>query len=93
MIAVEDKYGIAEALKQLDLVEKVLPAYTNIVIFTLRKEKITGEDFEMKLADANIRVAPFGKQTVRMVTHLGIDDEMTDRTIQCLRKIDGRKND
>jgi threonine aldolase len=79
---------IESELKKLSYIESVLPVYTNIVIFNLKKEKFTGEQFEKKLAEKNIKIAAFGKQTIRMVTHLDFTDEMLFRTIEDLKEMD-----
>ena len=79
--------ALAEQLKQLDCVESVLPVYTNIVIFTVRKEKISGEEFEKKLAAQNIKISAFGKHTIRMVTHLDFTEEMLTKTLDVLSGI------
>ncbi len=73
-------------LKSLPYVESVLPVYTNIVIFNLKKE-MTGEKFEKILASHDIRISAFGKQTIRMVTHLDFTDAMLNQTIEILKKI------
>lgn len=78
---------IGQELGKLPYVESVLPVYTNIVIFNLRSEIITGEAFEKKLSDTGIKVSMFGKHTVRMVTHLDFDDAMMEKTIESLKKI------
>ncbi len=75
-------------LLKLSYIESVLPVYTNIVIFNLKKEKYTGEVFEKKLKEKNIKIAAFGKQTIRMVTHLDYTGEMLERTIAELRSLD-----
>lgn len=72
-------------LKQLPYVESILPVYTNIVIFNLKKDKYTGETFEKKLAAENIKIAAFGKQTIRFVTHLDFTDDMLERTVNVLK--------
>lgn len=72
-------------LKQLPYVESILPVYTNIVIFNLKKDKYTGEAFEKKLAAENIKIAAFGKQTIRFVTHLDFTDDMLERTVNVLK--------
>ncbi|MGZ3920070.1 MAG: threonine aldolase family protein, partial [Bacteroidia bacterium] len=41
---------IEKALKESSFVESILPVYTNIIIFNLKKDKYTGESFEKKLA-------------------------------------------
>ena len=62
-------------LKSLSFVESVLPVDTNILIFDLNK-KMNSAEFEKKLSEHHIKVAAFGKQTVRFVTHLDFTDEM-----------------
>lgn len=76
---------IEDELKKLPYVESILPVYTNIIIFNLKKEKYTGEAFEKKLAAENIKIAAFGKQTIRLVTHLDFTDAMLERTIKVLK--------
>jgi threonine aldolase len=72
-------------LRKLPVVESILPVYTNIVIFNLKKEMISGEQFEKKLAQQNIKISSFGKQTIRFVTHMDFTDDMLDSTLQTLR--------
>jgi threonine aldolase len=79
---------IESELKKLSYIESVLPVYTNIVIFNLKKEKFTGEQFEKKLSEKNVKIAAFGKQTIRMVTHLDFTDEMLEETITILKGLD-----
>lgn len=79
--------AIESALRQLPFVQAVNPVYTNIIIFHLDKTQITGDAFEKKLAAQNIRVSAFGKQTLRMVTHLDFTDEMLDYTLKALLSI------
>lgn len=78
---------LESALKECSFVESILPVYTNIVIFNVDPKKYSGESFEKKLAENNIRIAAFGKQTVRMVTHLDFTDEMLDRTVKVLKSL------
>jgi len=79
--------AIEAVLKNLPFVQAVNPVYTNILIFHLDKQQMSGDAFERKLADQAIRVSAFGKQTLRMVTHLDFTDEMLDRTTDVLRKM------
>ena len=79
---------IEAKLKQLSYIDSVLPVYTNIIIFNLKKEKFSGEVFERKLLEKNIKIAAFGKQTIRMVTHLDFDDEMLGRALTVLQEFD-----
>jgi threonine aldolase len=77
---------LEQTLKSLNYVESALPVYTNIVIFNLKKE-MSGEDFEKKLSSNNIKISAFGKQTMRMVTHLDFTEEMLQQTIAILKKL------
>lgn len=74
-------------LSSLSYVDSILPVYTNIVIFNLKKEIITGEQFEKKLAEKNIKISAFGKHTIRFVTHLDFTDSMLNRTIEVLKSV------
>ena len=74
-------------LKKMHFVESILPVYTNIVIFNLNKEIISGEAFERTLAEKNIKVAAFGKHTIRLVTHLDYTDDMLNKTVEVLKLI------
>lgn len=77
---------IGESLNNLNYVKAVLPVDTNIIIFDL-KEGITAEQFIAKLAEENIKVAAFGKQTIRMVTHLDFTDDMLATLIKILNTL------
>jgi threonine aldolase len=74
-------------LSELAFVESILPVYTNILIFNLKKEMMSGDAFEKKLKEQGIKVSSFGKQTIRFVTHLDFTDEMCGRTIAALRSV------
>lgn len=78
---------LEQELVKLNYVECVLPVYTNIIIFNLNKNLISGEDFEKKLSAQNVKISAFGKQTVRMVTHLDFNDEMLQTTIKALKSV------
>ncbi|MDZ4665738.1 MAG: GntG family PLP-dependent aldolase [Bacteroidota bacterium] len=77
---------IGGSLGNLNYVKAVLPVDTNIVIFDLNAG-ITAEQFIAKLAEKNIKVAAFGKQTVRMVTHLDFTDEMLQSLLKDLKNL------
>jgi len=77
---------IEQILKQLPYIESIMPVDTNILIFNLNT-KISGESFEKKLAENNIKVAAFGKQTIRMVTHLDFKEDMLTDLEKCLKSI------
>jgi threonine aldolase len=77
---------IERILKDLSYVTSILPVDTNIVIFDL-DPKISGADFEKRLFENNIKVAAFGKQTIRFVTHLDFTDEMLEKLEKVLKSI------
>jgi len=78
--------SLEKILMRLPYVESVLPVDTNIVIFNLHS-KISGAEFEKKLTKKNIKIAAFGKQTIRMVTHLDFTDEMLGEAEKQLKQI------
>ncbi len=65
---------LGDIMGEISFVEEVLPVETNIVIFKLA-DSMPSEKFMATLTDNNIFVVPFGKQTIRMVTHLDFGDE------------------
>lgn len=78
--------ALGDTLSSMNYVKEVLPVETNIVIFTLQ-DTLQGITFEQKMKDSGIRVSAFGKQTVRLVTHLDFTDEMLDKVIKVLKSI------
>ena len=79
--------ALAEVLATCSYVESVLPVYTNIIIFNIKKDRMSGEEFEKQLLQKQIKISAFGKQTIRMVTHLDFTDEMLIKTMDALKKI------
>ena len=77
---------IETALKTLPYIESVLPVDTNIIIFNLT-EKYTAVTFEEALKPFNIKLAAFGRQTIRFVTHLDFTDDMLDNLLVVLKKL------
>lgn len=77
---------IEKALRELSVVKSTLPVDTNIVIFDLT-DAITGTEFQQKLGKLNIKVSLFGKQTVRIVTHMDFTDDMLNEFIKALKTI------
>lgn len=66
---------IASLLKKCTYVADLMPVETNIIVFSL-KPRLKVDTFLQHLKKFNIKAVPFGKQTVRMVTHLDITDNM-----------------
>jgi threonine aldolase len=78
---------IEAVLKTLPFVESINPVYTNIIIFHLKKEMMSGDELEKRLAAQGIKVSAFGKQTLRFVTHLDFTPEMLAKTLQVLKSL------
>ena len=76
---------IADVLKDQPYVSNVLPVETNIIVFDLdgRDEN----DFLEVLKKKGILAIGFGPGTVRMVTHLDVDDRMIEKVKETLVKI------
>ncbi len=75
---------LEKTLNGLPYVESVMPVDTNIVIFNLT-DKYTAASFEEKLKPYNIKLAAFGKQTIRFVTHLDFTDDMLTKVLEVLK--------
>ena len=73
---------IFNVLSKLEYVEEILPVDTNIVVFRVN-DKMPLQKFLNYLSENNIKAIAFGKQIVRMVTHLDFNDEMLD----CLGRV------
>ena len=63
------------------------PIYTYEEILEQAGVEIEDEAFLARLRDAGVAASPFGPQTVRFVTYLGIDDRAVDRVREVLRDL------
>lgn len=77
---------LENALENLSYVKKVLPVYTNIVVFEVVDE-IESATIINKLEEKNIKTVAFGPQQIRLVTHLNFTDDMLSETIKTLKDI------
>jgi threonine aldolase len=77
---------IEALLKSMPYVESILPVDTNIIIFNLT-DKYTAVSFEEALKPYHIKLAAFGKQTIRFVTHLDFTDDMLEIVMDVLKKM------
>jgi threonine aldolase len=66
--------AIAEILSRLPFVKSLTPVFTNIVIFQLT-DGLDPAWFSNLLKEYGILANPFGKGSIRMVTHLDFNDE------------------
>jgi threonine aldolase len=76
--------SLAEALKFLPFVTSVYKVETNIVLFVV-DEKIGEKAILKRLAEKNIKAVAFGKNIIRMVTHLDFTDDMLQYTLDVLK--------
>lgn len=70
---------IACFLERLAWVDTVLPADTNIVIFDISQDGPTAAELVAELLLRGIVVGAFGGRRIRIVTHIGVDQDDTDR--------------
>jgi len=77
---------LEKMLRDVPFVENILPVDTNIVIFNV-DEKVGGQNFIQALQKHNIKTVAFGKNTIRMVTHLDFTDDMLTEVAKVLKAI------
>ncbi len=75
---------LAQALSELNYVGQIRPVQTNIVIFDLHPP-CTPALFLEYLSRNGVVASAFGPQTIRFVTHLDVNREMIDKTVQILQ--------
>lgn len=78
---------LGEILGNAGYVEWLMPVETNIIIFKLKNE-MPAEQFTGQLKKAGILAIPIGKNQVRMVTHLDLNDEMLETVVTALKKME-----
>ena len=76
---------IENILNSLPFVENILPVESNIVVFKL-SPPIVQEEFLRVLSEKGILAIGFGPQTVRMVTHLDINDSDIEKVEAVLKQ-------
>lgn len=81
---------IAEALSGKSWVKEVLPVETNIIIF-LVPDEIRVPELVQKLEEKGILTVQFDHNSIRMVTHLDIDDAMVEYVVEVLGSMDVRQ--
>jgi len=77
--------AIGEALQKTNYIDWLMPVDTNIVIFGLKND-FSAERFSATMKEKEILCIPIGKNQVRMVTHLDIDDSMIERVVDEVKK-------
>ena len=69
---------IASVLEELEWVDGVLPAETNIVIFDISPSGPTAARVAQQLLERGFNVGAFGERRIRIVTHLGVNQSDTE---------------
>jgi threonine aldolase len=77
---------LEKMLKVLPFIENILPVDTNIIIFDV-DPKVGSQNFVKALQQHNIKAVAFGKNTMRMVTHLDFNDDMLNEVAKVLKGI------
>ncbi len=77
---------LGEIIGKLSCVEEMMPIETNIIVFKL-DAKVPSDGFMQTLAENGVLVVPFGKQTIRMVTHLDFKDEYLETLEDILSRL------
>lgn len=78
---------LGDEIARLDLVERVLPVETNIIIFDLKNESPTAAEVTAKLMADGILVGAFGERRVRVVTHLDVGATAAEALITNLQRL------
>lgn len=73
--------GISSVSVDLDTVQ------TNIIVVDVGKSGLTVDEAIIRLEKEHVLVVPFGRTTIRAVTHLDIDDDDLDRAIEVFEKV------
>ncbi|WP_158857756.1 threonine aldolase family protein [Lunatibacter salilacus] len=76
---------IGTELGRHPLIEKVVPVQTNIVIAKLKG--IKPEEMIAKMSESGIKAVKFGKDQIRLVTHLDFTDSMLEAFVQRIHRI------
>jgi len=80
---------IAQVLDDSDLIQKVEPVETNIIIF---QPKDTAVDEFMRMLDSEkIKISQLGKDKFRIVTHLDYSDEQHQKMMELLHQFNHHK--
>ena len=77
---------IADALAAIEFIKMVLPVETNIIIFEL-KDGLTATELVGKLKEHNILAYAISPDRIRLVMHLGISNEMVNKTIEVFNQL------
>ncbi len=77
---------LEDVIGKLSFVEEMMPIETNIIVFKI-DAKAPSDGFMNLPAENGVLVVPFGKQTIRMVTHLNFTDDQLERSEDILSRL------
>ncbi len=77
---------IKKTLENSTYIKSISPVETNLIVFEL-EEKMNANIFLKRLEQNNIYAIKTGHQLIRMVTHLGFNDDMLESTVSTLKSI------
>lgn len=77
---------LANVLSEQAYVTDILPVVTNIVVYSVAADVDVNAYLE-KLEEQGLRAVPFGPQTVRLVTHLNVDDRQLEAAAVILKSV------
>ncbi|MFC2150261.1 threonine aldolase family protein [Calditrichota bacterium] len=84
----ERAHRLALALSEMDAFSvDMASCQTNILFFDVVKPGLTAVDVVAKLAEHGVLMINLGRMTLRLVTHLDVNDEDIDKTISTLREL------
>jgi threonine aldolase len=79
---------LAEALSEIEAIRVDLEAVqTNIIVVDVSDSGFTVDECILLLEQSGVLVVPFGRTTIRAVTHLDIDDDDIEKSIAAFRKV------
>ncbi|WP_276166577.1 threonine aldolase family protein [Zobellia alginiliquefaciens] len=76
---------IGEVLKKLNCIKNVEPIETNIIIFEIDEQAMSGASFVQKLKENNVHIIDMGQGKLRIVTHMDYTSDMHNRFMEILK--------
>jgi threonine aldolase len=79
---------LAEAISEIGCVRIDLETVqTNIIVIDVAESGYSVEECTLLLEQAGVLVVPFGRMTVRAVTHLDIDDDDIEKSVSVFKQV------
>jgi threonine aldolase len=79
---------IAESLSEIDGIRIDLDTVqTNIIVIDVARSGLSVDESVLLLEQQGVLVVPFGRTTVRAVTHLDIDDDDVEKSVSAFGKV------